>query len=51
MFDNLSNASDSFLAELTAFVDTSLTSAKPKRVERDSNLQLFDKDAADTESI
>ncbi|KAI0812985.1 P-loop containing nucleoside triphosphate hydrolase protein [Xylaria sp. FL0064] len=37
--DDLSDVSDSFLAELSALVDTNLTSAEPKRVERDCNLQ------------
>ncbi|KAI1357828.1 P-loop containing nucleoside triphosphate hydrolase protein [Xylaria arbuscula] len=37
--DDLSDVSDSFLAELAALVDTDLISAEPKRVERDSDLQ------------
>lgn len=37
--DDLSDVSDSFLAELSALVDTNLPSAEPERVEGDSKLQ------------
>ncbi|KAI3335365.1 hypothetical protein F4824DRAFT_464590 [Ustulina deusta] len=37
--DDLSDISDSFVAELSALVDANLISAEPKRVERDSKLQ------------
>jgi hypothetical protein len=39
MSDNLSDVSDSFIAELSALVDANLTSTGPERVEGDSELQ------------